>query len=157
MEKTCVACGKACFVKPSHALISTYCSRQCMSVAYKDRLQGANNPHWKGGSVTKECPRCGVTFHVPHVLADKRKYCSYSCSERSRVRHSKPKEAKSGLPPKPRKPRVRTRTYECRSCGGQISRHRRFCEVCTPRGHRRILVPCRACGKEFLTWAGRPR
>lgn len=48
VDKTCPTCGKNFVCKKSHALKTTYCSQKCMSIAYRLRMSGANNPNYKG-------------------------------------------------------------------------------------------------------------
>lgn len=48
IKKHCQICDKAIFVKPSHVEIEgTYCSTDCMSVGYVERLKGEANPNWR--------------------------------------------------------------------------------------------------------------
>lgn len=48
VEKQCEICKKFIYVKKSHKDIAgTYCSEKCMSIAYKEKLKGKNNPNFK--------------------------------------------------------------------------------------------------------------
>ena len=47
--KICPVCKNEYERSAIHAAKSTYCSYNCMSVAYVRRLRGAKNPNWKNG------------------------------------------------------------------------------------------------------------
>jgi hypothetical protein len=81
--KLCQVCNKEIEVKPSHTdTEGTYCSEQCMSVGYKTRLSGSDNPNWKGGSVVHICMQCGRGFEVERnrLNAGGGQFCSTSCT-----------------------------------------------------------------------------
>lgn len=74
----CAECGAE---KPAtvHQKRQTYCSRPCMAAAYRDRLQGENNPHWTDAA-RKTCEQCGQEFRSYQPI---RPYCSRACYKKS--------------------------------------------------------------------------
>ena len=86
--KLCQVCSKQIEVKVSHANVEgTYCSEQCMSIGYKTRLIGADNPNWKGGAVVNICMQCGRGFQVERgrLNSGGGQFCSTSCTATWRI------------------------------------------------------------------------
>lgn len=75
VEKHCIICGKATYIKPSHAdKEGKYCSKECRNNDYKQRFKDKNNPNYKG--VVKICPVCGKEYKNYNK---KNIYCSIKC------------------------------------------------------------------------------
>jgi hypothetical protein len=50
IKKLCIICGKEIYIKQSHKDIAgIYCSKECMSIGYKERMKGKNNPNYVDG------------------------------------------------------------------------------------------------------------
>ena len=61
--------------KPTvHQRRMVYCSKSCMSIAYRKRMVGSANPNFK--NIQLICENCGDSFHA---FDKKRKYCSQTC------------------------------------------------------------------------------
>ncbi len=122
-----------------------------MASLYQERLKGAANPHWKGGSVDKTCPVCGRIFKAIPVEANSRHYCSYNCMGMAR-RKSRQERMKVGPtsyhPPLPRP------EHKCKLCGRPISSRRIYCPTCSPRGKSTLISNCEVCGKSIKHWKG---
>jgi hypothetical protein len=75
INKECPICSKTFSIKPSHGKKRRYCSRECMSIGYKERLKGLSNPNYKNRG-HHNCVFCGNGF----IHYNKsRKYCSRDC------------------------------------------------------------------------------
>lgn len=67
IKKWCVVCGAEILVKPSHTENEgTYCSRACMSIGYRKRLIGQNNPNYKDGESPQIVRRRAPGAHIKH-------------------------------------------------------------------------------------------
>jgi len=75
----CLVCRKKVFDKPSRIKNRRYCSAGCVSIAYKTRMTGNNNPHWQGGRINKTCIICGKIYFVIKSNINKTKFCSWKC------------------------------------------------------------------------------
>jgi 5-methylcytosine-specific restriction endonuclease McrA len=114
--KECPQCGKSFTVKPSHAEKRVYCSRACLSSAFKVRLVGESNPHYKGLG-TKVCKFCGEEFDCYSLTTQ---YCSRACRELNSKkyqksllpRHRKSRNYQGPTIPSPRKARPKLESEE---------------------------------------------
>lgn len=139
MEKLCVVCNKPFSVKPSHAHKRVTCGVACMTAMYRERMKGANNPHWKGGEVHRVCQFCGRSYTVVIASAADSKFCSYACAGASK---RKPPKA-----PIPRMSKKKLRV--CLLCERPIERGLRYCTTCTPRGKGVQHRVCPICSATF--------
>lgn len=142
---TCPQCGGEFQVKPSHADKRTYCSRDCMSEAYKTRLQGDNNPNFSNAG-EKICQTCGKTYYSYNKT---RKYCSWQCAGLAQ-----PQEKLERMAKMPRKSRKRRTSFlcTCKRCGKEFRwKHKKkiLCPECNKAYHTRPLQTCTICGKKF--------
>ena len=138
MEKLCPVCNKSFRVKPSQYNKRSTCSRECMAKLYKQRLRGEANPHWRGGDIDKICKYCGKGYSVPRRDEATSKYCSYLC-----------RDLDKRIPQVERGPKAK-RDYRCIVCDKEISKGRKYCKQCSPRGNgKRVTAICSYCGKTF--------
>jgi VRR-NUC domain-containing protein len=72
----CQRCGKQ---EPAtvHRKRNKYCSYDCMSAVYQERMRGASNPNFRDAG-KRACLSCGVTFKS---YSNARKYCSMVCRD----------------------------------------------------------------------------
>lgn len=86
--KKCKICGREIYVKKSHKEIEgSYCSKECMAIGYAKRMNGGENPNWRGGEVEKICPQCGKSYFITPAIVNIRTFCSNSCSAMSRLKN----------------------------------------------------------------------
>jgi len=71
----CAECGKEARATV-HQKRQTYCSKECMSAAYKRRMSGSANPRFKNAS-EKTCEQCGSIYHS---YEKQRRFCSRACN-----------------------------------------------------------------------------
>lgn len=99
ITKCCKICGKEIVVKQSHRdTEGTYCSKECMSIGYQS-LIGNSNPNWKGGLIEKHCENCGKPMFAIPSMAEKKRFCSRSCTAVWRIKNETPnygKRSRSG-------------------------------------------------------------
>lgn len=131
---SCEQCGaqKAATV---HQKRQKYCSYACMSEAYKTRMSGEANPHYKG--LEKECRGCGIAYRSYY----KTTHCSIDCYRDRRKREREPK------PPKER---------PIRPLGAQIEFRFRLKKVCPykhPKKHVGLVdFRCVQCNGIFQAY-----
>ena len=168
--KICKQCGNKFPCKPSHMSRRTYCSKACMAKGYKKQLTGANNPHYKGGDVTKQCNFCGKDYTVPHAWAKTRKNCSLSCAAQygRSLQVVKPHFGKVCGHPSRRgrsycvpclDARKEMRRCKCKSCGENAFNGSRYCGACRDivMVKKTFEKPCKTCGESFTTYKLRPK
>jgi len=142
-SKICPVCSLEFKVKPSHFERRTYCSKECMSGGYKERMSGENNPNYKESN-NKNCSFCGVIYHSHNK---KRIYCTKSCAMKVNSKKLR-KPRKSGL----KKPyKLPLKTANCKNCNAVIFRKHRYCADCRKqRSLPKIYTfQCKQCGKDF--------
>lgn len=61
-------------------------------------LTGSNNPAWNGGGVEKSCEGCGETFTAVPANADRRRFCSYDCTNKWKSEEYRERDFGSRLP-----------------------------------------------------------
>lgn len=140
---SCAICG---LQKPAtaHQLRQTYCSYGCMSLGYKARMSGKNNPNFRNAS-RRICVRCGCEYNS---YIQSRKYCTQRCYLASRPpKAPKPErkpqqrklplvQAKRERKPKPvPKPRRVMATYSCIQCGAPF-------QACPSQARKYCSYPC---------------
>lgn len=76
---TCQYCGDEKETTPYDAENKVYCSQECMSKDFKDRMSGEGNPSWNGGMVEVECEWCGSVDEYVPARAEHRRFCSGPC------------------------------------------------------------------------------
>jgi len=140
-NKQCPQCGKHFHVKPSHLDKSVYCSRSCMSAAFKVRMGGQNNPNYSNAA-EKICEHCGKTFSSYSKTA---RFCSQSCA--AKVTQTHEKLVRMASMPKP-KPVIVPREHHCIDCGAIVPKRRMRCEQCKTYGTKSLRV-CVVCGRGF--------
>lgn len=143
---SCRQCG---LEKPGtvHQKRQVYCSMQCMAVAYRGRLRGSNNPHWKNFAPLT-CPRCGKLFGRVNAAS---RYCSRQCAWPKLGRPKREPKARNWFQLKAPVPHSR----RCRACKGTfvVTRNELVCKACSVKQRVKLTRKCRACGRLFL---GRP-
>lgn len=160
MEKHCRTCGKPFKVKPSHYDKKAYCSRECMTIDYRMRWAGENNPNYHNAA-RKTCAACGRPFESYNKQA---RFCSIDCA-----RHDPDVNAqamatrkitltkKLKTPPKPKvyRPRQRVRRIPatnrtCKTCGHIFigTMRRAYCDACSY-----VTKPCVICETPFRVHA----
>jgi len=88
---TCKVC-KVQKVATAHLKRQTYCSKSCMSIAYKVELLGANNPNFSNAGI-RICKVCNKEYKNYNKT---RKYCSMACRDvegNEALRHNARKDA----------------------------------------------------------------
>lgn len=81
--RKCEECHGSFATQPSKH--PRFCSPPCRSVwARKHPRAGVTNPNWKGGPHSKDCLVCGQAFMGKRTVIEKRKFCSWSCSNANR-------------------------------------------------------------------------
>lgn len=147
----CLECGCE---RPAtaHQMRATYCSRACMSAAYRKRMLGDANPNHRGAGL-KTCKHCGREFHSYQKT---RKFCSKDCHNQA-----KPKIEFAG-PPKPTSHQV-TRQMANMIEGGASRKDvadrfgvkpttisARFCKHNIKPNRDQNTEICAQCGAKFL-------
>lgn len=155
MNKICPICHKAFHVKPSHIEKRTYCSKECMVQAYRDRFKGENNPHWKGGDVQKACIECGKMYNVIPALESISKYCSRKC-QNSAIARLPRKARRPETKPRKKKATRPAKQYYCVVCGKVVARKRKYCSMECRRSITMITLRCPVCFKEYKTYKAHP-
>ena len=85
ISKVCPVCKNEFRVKPSHFDKRVYCSKPCMSEAYRHRMQGQTNPNYRDAA-KKLCQTCGAAFST---YMKQQKFCSVKCrAAESKTNHS---------------------------------------------------------------------
>lgn len=83
IKQFCPECGKDFFAKPSQIQKGEgkFCCRACFGKYHSKITLGENNPHWKGGNVSRTCEICGKNFEVRPAIARYGfgNYCSNKC------------------------------------------------------------------------------
>lgn len=104
-----------------HQLRKTYCSKECMAIAYSSRMAGAVNPHYSNAG-ERICTHCGGRYKSYNKT---RKFCTRACHL-----HSKPKVVKQPIAkrvvvaPKVKSPRVlRSTEIACIKCGASFRKY----------------------------------
>lgn len=79
VEVICKYCGKTFFDVVSRANSNRYCSKECLSAAFKEMFSGDGNPNYK--RVKTECDGCGKEIDVVPYRLERHKFqfCSYEC------------------------------------------------------------------------------
>src|SRR3990172_8957825 len=157
MDKTCLICRKRFHIKPSHASKKFYCSKECMSVAYRERHRGEENPNWKGGLVVKPCAYCGKKYNSYPCNAKFSKFCSSVCMGAAKQKHfcpfcgiAAPANRKYCTNCwKQHRPKL---TKSCAKCQNLIPGNRAYCQNCSPRGKGKTISICEQCGRSFEHW-----
>lgn len=113
----------------AHQMRQTYCSRDCVSAAYKRRLVGSENPNYRAAG-QKACQECGVEFIS---YQKNRKFCGSACYNKSRYVPPKPKVVRQpakGYVKKGRPPSTLVKGT-CLHCGDPFSYYpsakRKYC------------------------------
>ena len=123
----CAQCGVA-KLGTVHQMRHTYCSKECMSVAYSELMTGSNNPNYKNAA-ERQCEQCGDTY----LSYQKRsKFCSPECYSLSKPRVPKRQLSlrllKKPVEPAKRKPKL---IIKCERCTREFrsfpSGRRRYC------------------------------
>lgn len=148
VEKTCPICLSIFHRKPSAADKSTYCSRDCMSIGYKDRLLSSSNPNFKNLQ-QRICNTCGIGYSSYVKTSN---YCSRSCAAKRPSNIEKCKRMSFSLKPRSSKRGEYCRLFylKCRNCRGAFvgkSKFRRFCVECSRYGSK-IIRTCCVCGNQ---------
>lgn len=148
--RECGVCGKDLKRKQIK-----YCSWLCMAAAYRTRLTGSANPHFKG--ITKTCVGCG-TAYARYSKASK--YCSHECYVKATIDDIRARGLKGAMAPRlPREQKSPKRRGDCPVCGGAIlSRRAKTCGwACGNRLKRRHRTPspnniCAHCSAAYHTY-----
>lgn len=164
----CPQCDQSFSVKPSHADKRTYCSRQCMAQAYKERLAGDENPNFRNAG-WHVCPTCKRSFRSYKRRA---KFCSRKCRANAPEQVERSRQlARENFRPlneKRRNEALSRRTPKQKALPLRFTSKKRFiCEVCGSEGwsyiervtcsrkcagiaqEKKVPVSCVICGKEY--------
>src|SRR3972149_10525613 len=112
--------------------------------------RGRQNPNYRGGR-KKQCRLCYKRYWVIPCKLETSHYCSRLCQNRFQARESH-LEALKRVKINPK--RIK-KIYLCSKCEGVTTKGRLFCNVCTQKGKRRIIISCKLCSKEINSWVGR--
>lgn len=112
----------------AHQMRQTYCSRECMADAYRNRLQGSANPNYCNAS-HRVCKNCGAVFNS---YQKSRVYCSANCYNETRPRTPKKQLKLRLVMPTPVKREKKARlSTACEYCGKEFfsapSQSKRYC------------------------------
>lgn len=136
----CAECG-AERVATAHQMRQRYCSMSCMAAAYRTRMLGSANPHFKNAG-WHLCERCGTGFRG---YQKHRRFCSIRCRDATKTKTEAKRE-------KEQRPVV---YVSCQICG-QVFRDKgtkccsRRCGALYRGGQRAIHTrDCAECGKTF--------
>lgn len=113
----------------------------------------SSNPSYLGEKINK-CKTCSI--EIPSI----QKFCSRSCSATHTNKNRKVSEET-----KRKIAKTLTKQYKCKICECSISKHRKFCENCTPRKKKKEqeqyeiegpftqlrICNCKICHAKFLS------
>lgn len=99
-----------------------YCSKKCSAIDYSNRFKGSSNPHWKGGSLSKNCLFCQKEYKVIIASFKNSKFCSNNCKNSWNIGRK----------------RIPVNKYTCLNCGigfSCLGKHNGLCGGCWLKTH----------------------
>lgn len=160
MIKACKQCGRDFKTKPSNFEKRVYCTKSCMSEAYKTTNAGDKNPNHKGPKI-KRCQTCGKEYDSGY---NNKKFCSRKCYGQSEQNLNKLKSmAQSSAAAKTKyKKKNGLFVLKCKKCSADIfggTRGRSYCEPCRKivvsekkRSEKKPNRRCAVCGSLFFAY-----
>lgn len=143
--KVCPTCGTSFSVKNSHASRRAYCSRPCMSAAYRTRLKGEGNPNH--GTEARVCCWCSAEFRSYNP---RQRYCAITCYFLYRAQKAANKPTSSATrqtkaSPSPARLRVELRELRARMVEAKKAERERLRAERIKKARERRIAKSRVC------------